>query len=310
MKLVFMGTPAFAVPALDALVAAGHELVAVYTQPPRAAGRGHRAQPSAVQTRAAAHDLPLRTPKSLKPTDEHDRFRALDADAAVVVAYGLILPPPILAAPRRGCLNIHASLLPRWRGAAPIQHAIWAGDEETGITIIMMDEGLDTGPMLLRESVAIDERTTAATLHDRLATLGARLIVDTLDRLARGALVPEAQDDSAATYARKLTRADGWLDWTRSAAELARQIRALTPWPGTWFELEGERVRVIEAVVSGATRNGAEPPGTVVTAEGLFVRCGDGATLRLATVQRPGKRPVSDTAFRNGLRQDGILVLG
>ena len=298
LDVVYMGTPDFAVPALDALIAAGHRVVRVYTQPPRPAGRGHKERCSPVHERADALGIPVRTPASLRDDAEQAAFAALDADVAVVAAYGLILPPPVLTAPRLGCLNIHASLLPRWRGAAPIQQAILAGDSETGITIMQMDEGLDTGPILRQDKVAIGEATTAATMHDELAALGARALVAVLADMP----APVSQDDAAATYAAKLSRADGRLDWTQPAADLARRVRAFDPWPGTWCELDGEtlRVREAEAVADGGT------PGAVLDGPGLVVACGDGTGLRLRVVQRPGKKPMADTDFLRGLRRRPI----
>src|SRR5436309_10292565 len=267
-----MGTPDFAAAILSGLVDAGHRIRAVYTQPPRPAGRGHRLQPSPVQMLAAQHGLPVRCPASLRDTTAQAEFAAFRADAAVVAAYGLILPPAVLAAPRYGCLNVHASLLPRWRGAAPIQRAILAGDRESGITIMQMDEGLDTGPILLNESLAIAESDTGGSLHDRLANLGARLIVTALARLAAGELTPLPQSSSGATYAAKLTREEERLDWRRAARDLARQVRALAPSPGAWCELAGERIKVLAAEPIEA-RGGA---GTLID-ERLTIACGEGA---------------------------------
>ncbi len=283
MRIVFMGTPDFAVAALAALVEARHEIVCVYTQPPRPAGRGQREQRSPVHEFAVSHGLDVRTPARLKGETEQREFAALTADVAVVAAYGLILPKPVLAAPKHGCLNIHASLLPRWRGAAPIQRAILAGDAQTGITIMQMDEGLDTGAMLLQGQVPIGKQTDAASLHDALAGLGAKLIVDALDKLKAGTLQAKPQPADGVTYAAKLTREEGQLDWTRPAAELERQVRAFTPWPGAWFALRGERLKVSRA----APAPGKGTPGTVLD-DKLTVACGEGA-LRLEMVQRAGK---------------------
>jgi methionyl-tRNA formyltransferase len=291
MRLAFMGSPAFAVPALRALHGAGHEIACVYSQPPRPAGRGQAVRRSAVHDAAEALGLPVRTPARVRrDAAEHAAFAALDLDAAVVAAYGLILPPAMLAAPRRGCLNIHASLLPRWRGAAPIQAAILAGDAESGITIMQMEEGLDTGPMLLRAAVPITAEATAVTLQDALAGLGAKLILDAL----RDWPAAEAQPDAGATYAAKLTREDGRLDFSRPAMALDRQVRALTPWPGTFAELGGEVLKVL-----AATRvEGAGAAGTVL--DRLFtVACGQGA-LRLDRVQRAGRPAMSGEAFLRG----------
>ncbi len=300
LRLAFLGTPDFAVPSLLALAGAGHEIACVYSQPPRPADRGHKERPSSVHRLAEEKGWLVRTPPSLDDGQVQAEFAGLGLDAAVVVAYGLILPKPILAAPRLGCLNVHASLLPRWRGAAPIQRAILAGDRESGVTIMQMDEGLDTGPLLLRESVPIGPQTTAAALHDTLAALGARLIVRVLADLADGRLGPVPQDDAAATYAAKLSRADGRLDWHRPAVELARQVRALTPWPGAFAVLPGDggNLKVLAAEV--VDQPDAGDPGTLLD-ESMTVACGD-AALRLVRVQRPGKQPLGGTELLRGLR--------
>ena len=295
MRLVYMGTPEFAVPALGALVAAGHEIAAVYTQPPRPAGRGQREQRSPVHELALARGLSVRTPTTLKTEAAQREFAELRPDAAIVAAYGLILPRPVLAAPRLGCFNIHASLLPRWRGAAPIQRALLAGDAETGITIMQMDEGLDTGAMVRRAATPIGPDDTAETLHDRLARIGAAEIVAALRDVEAGTAVPHPQPAAGVTYAAKLTREDGRLDWSRPAAELGRQVRAFDPWPGAWFEHGGERIKVLAArPVAGAS--GA--PGTVLDAAPI-VACGDGG-LQLLRLQRPGKGPLDAGAFLRG----------
>jgi len=286
-----MGSPAFAVPALQALHDAGHVIAAVYSQPPRPAGRGRNVTPSPVHAAALTLGLPVRTPARLRTAaDEHAAFAALDLDAAVVAAYGLILPPAMLDAPRRGCLNIHASLLPRWRGAAPIQAAVLAGDTETGITIMQMDPGLDTGAMLLQGRLPIGPRTTAAELHDGLAAMGASLILKTLQDQPVAAPQPE----DGATYAAKLTRDSGRLDWTQPAAQLDRQVRGLTPWPGTWTMLGPEVLKVLRAE-PGA---GAGPPGIILD-DALLVACGEGA-LRLLRLQRPGRAPMDAGALLRG----------
>jgi methionyl-tRNA formyltransferase len=295
LRLAFMGTPDFAVPSLRALVAAGHEVAAVYCQPPRPAGRGHRPQPSPVQQAAEGLGLPARWPARLDAAAAAE-FAALGLDAAVVAAYGLILPKPVLAAPRLGCLNIHASLLPRWRGAAPIQRAILAGDAETGITIMHMDEGLDTGPMLLREALPIGPATTAGALHDDLAALGARLILPALAGVADGRLAARPQPAEGATYARKLRREEGALDWRRPAVMLERAVRAFDPWPGTWFDYAGERIKLLAARLAAAVPGAA--PGTVLD-DHLTVACGEGA-LRLLRLQRPGRAPQAGDAFLRG----------
>jgi len=294
VTIAFMGTPGFAVPALDALVAAGHRIVAVYSQPPRPTGRGHRVQPSPVQARAEALGLPVRTPGTFKDEAVQAAFAALDLDAAVVAAYGLVLPEAVLRAPRLGCINIHASLLPRWRGAAPIQRAIMAGDAETGITIMQMERGLDTGPMLLRAAIPIGPAATQASLTEALAALGARLAVEALDRLAAGRLVAERQPESGVTYAAKIAREEGALDWRHSAVENERKVRALNPAPGTWFALGEERIKVLAA----AAEPGAGTSGSVVDAD-LGIACAEGV-FRPTILQRPGRGPVERRAFLNG----------
>ena len=290
LRLAFAGTPDFAVPALDALLAAGHDIRAVYTQPDRPAGRGRTLQPSPVAQRAAALKLPLRQP--VKFTAEAIAgLEQLAVDALVVVAYGLILPAGALAAPRLGCFNIHASLLPRWRGAAPIQRAVLAGDRESGVTIMRMDAGLDTGPMLLREALPIGPGMTAGELHDALAPLGARLVVQALAALARGAARETAQPAEGVTYAKKISKDEARLDWTRSAEELARAVRGYHPTPVAWSELDGERVRLHRATAV-ATAGGA--PGTLLAADatGILVAAGDGA-LSITQLQWPGGVPLS-----------------
>ena len=291
MRLAFMGTPDFAVPCLLALAEAGHEIAAVYTQPPRPAGRGQKERPCPVQAAAEARGWPVRTPRSLKDESEQEAFRALDLDAAVVVAYGLILPKAILEAPRCGCLNVHASLLPRWRGAAPIQRAILAGDSESGVTIMQMDEGLDTGPMLLRASLPITAETTGESLHDELAALGAKLIVEALGQ-AHGKAQP--QPEEGVTYAAKLTREEAKLDWRKDAASLERQVRAFYPWPGAYFKVEGERIKVLSAELA----EGRGAAGEVLDAQ-LTIACGEGA-LRPTRVQRAGKAPMETAALLRG----------
>jgi methionyl-tRNA formyltransferase len=296
LRLVFMGTPDFAVPALGALIEAGYEVVRVYTQPPRPAGRGRKTRPSPVQAFAEGSGIEVLAPRSLRDDEVQSGFAALDADAAVVSAYGLILPKPVLDAPRLGCLNIHASLLPRWRGAAPIQRAIMAGDAETGVTIMQMDEGLDTGPMLLKEAIGIDAGITSETLHDRLSEIGARLIVDALDGLAEGRIRPIPQPAEGATYADKITPEDGRLDWRRPAAELECLVRALSPRPGAWLVHSDERIRVLAAEVGDAPADAS--PGQVLD-DRLTVACGSGA-LRCARVQRQGKSVMDAGAFLRG----------
>ena len=300
LNLVFMGSPEFSLPALRALLAAGHRIACVYAQPPKPANRGQKETPCPVHAFALDKGLPVRTPKSLKGADEQAAFAALGADAAVVVAYGLILPKPILEAPRLGCLNIHASLLPRWRGAAPIQRAIQAGDAETGVTIMQMDEGLDTGAMLLSERLPITAETTAGQLHDALSELGAGMIVKALDGLAAGTLTAAPQPVAGVTYAAKLDRAEGRLDFTTAAADLERTVRAFTPWPGTWFEtpksLGAERIKVLAA--EALPSNGGAAPGTVIDDQGT-IACAEGA-LRPTRLQRAGKGAMAAADFFRG----------
>ncbi|WP_207102499.1 methionyl-tRNA formyltransferase [Paracoccus shandongensis] len=282
MRVIFMGTPEFSVPALRA-IAARHEVVAVYSQPPRAAGRGQKPRPSAVQSAAEEWGIAVRTPLRLRDEDEQAAFAALQADVAVVVAYGLILPQPVLDAPRLGCLNIHASLLPRWRGAAPIHRAVMAGDAETGVAIMQMEAGLDTGPVLACARTGIGAEETTADLHDRLAVMGAALVVDVLDRLPLPT-VPQAAD--GVTYAAKIDKAEARVDWSRPAVEVDRLIRGLSPFPGAWCEIAGERVKLLRSrVVAG---QGA--PGQVLS--GFAVACGDGA-VEVLEAQRSGKKPMA-----------------
>jgi methionyl-tRNA formyltransferase len=296
LDLVFMGTPDFAATILSALIEAGHHIRAVYTQPPRPAGRGHRLHPSPVQTLAEQYGLPVHCPATLRDPAAQAEFAAIPADAAVVVAYGLLLPKPVLNAPRLGCINVHASLLPRWRGAAPIQRAILEGDAATGITIMQMDEGLDTGPILLCEAIPIAPQETAGTLGERLAALGSRLTVEALDRLTRGQLQARPQPADGASYAAKLRRDEARLDWRRSAAKLERQVRAFDPWPGAFFEGRGERIRVLAAQIYPETA--AAPPGTVLD-ERLSVACGEGVFQPLR-LQRAGRAPLDASVFLRG----------
>ncbi len=299
LRLALLGTPEFAVPTLRALLDAGHDVACAYTQPPRKAGRGRKERPSPVHAEAESRGIEVRTPENLKDATVQRDFAELKLDAAVVVAYGLILPPAILEAPRLGCLNVHASLLPRWRGAAPIQRAILAGDAETGVTIMQMDEGLDTGPILDQARTAIDTDTDAGQLHDTLAELGAKLLVPTLERLDAGEIQPRPQPETGATYADKLSPEDRRLDWTRPAIELERLIRAFAPKPGAITTLpDGETLKVLRARVAPAAASGTKP-GTVVDASAFTVTCGLG-TLRLRRVQRAGKSPMDAEAFLRG----------
>jgi methionyl-tRNA formyltransferase len=296
MKVVFMGTPEFSVPVLEALHRQ-HEIVAVYCQPPRPAGRGKADRPSPVQARAEALGLPVRHPVSLRNPEAVAEFAALGAEVAVVVAYGLILPQAVLDAPRLGCLNIHASLLPRWRGAAPIHRAIMAGDRETGVCIMQMEAGLDTGPVLLREAVEIGPEETTAELHDRLSALGARLIVEALGRLPLPA-VPQSED--GVTYAAKIDKAEARVDWTRPAVEVDRLIRGLSPFPGAWVEVNGERVKLLRSRLV----EGRGAPGQVLG--GFTVACGTGA-VEVLEAQREGKRPMPAADVLRGLILPGVL---
>ena len=296
MRLVFMGTPDFSVPVLDALVAAGHDVVAVYCQPPRPAGRGKKETPTPVHQRALALGLPVRHPVSLKGAEAQAEFAALGADVAVVVAYGLILPQAVLDAPKCGCLNIHASLLPRWRGAAPIHRAIMAGDAETGICIMQMEAGLDTGPVLLCEATPIGALETTGQLHDRLSQMGARLIVEALSRLDD--LVPEPQPETGVTYATKIDKAEAAVDWTRPAAEVDRQIRGLSPFPGAWVDHDGQRIKLLASRL--ATGEGA--PGLVLD-DALTVACGTGpgaGAVQLLRLQRAGRGAQDAGEFLRG----------
>ncbi|MBO9436066.1 methionyl-tRNA formyltransferase [Ruegeria sp. R13_0] len=292
MRLIFMGTPDFSVPVLDALVDAGHEIAAVYCQPPRPAGRGKKDRPTPVHARAEALGLEVRHPVSLKSPEEQAAFAALNADVAVVVAYGLLLPQAILDAPAQGCLNIHASLLPRWRGAAPIHRAIMSGDAETGICIMQMEAGLDTGPVLMRQATPIEPEETTALLHDRLSTMGAALITEALTQLPD--LTPQPQPDEGVTYASKIDKSEARVDWSRPAVEVDRQIRGLSPFPGAWTEMEGARLKLLASRVA----EGQGAPGEVLTAE-LHIACGQGA-VELLRLQRAGKGAQDRETFLRG----------
>ena len=302
MRVIFMGTPEFSVPVLDALVLAGHEVVCVYCQPPRPAGRGKKDRPSPVQTRAEELGLPVRHPVSLKTPEAQAEFASLDADIAVVVAYGLILPQEVLDAPAQGCLNIHASLLPRWRGAAPIHRAIMAGDAETGVCIMQMEAGLDTGPVLLREATPIRTTETTIQLHDRLSEMGARLIIDALAKLPD--LTPEPQPSEGVTYAAKIDKAEARIDWAKPAAQVDRLIRGLSPFPGAWFEVGGTRVKVLGSSLA----DGSGAPGEVLDAS-LRVACGQGA-VQLTRLQRAGKAAQDVAVFQQGAQIASGTILG
>ena len=290
MRIVFMGSPHFAVPSLNALAQRGDELVAVYTQPPRPGGRGKAERKTAVHQRAEALGIEVRTPRTLRDPDEQERFRALDADLAVVAAYGLILPRPILEAPKRGCINVHASLLPRWRGAAPIQRAILAGDEVSGVTIMRMEEGLDTGPMLLSRTLDIRGKN-AGQVTEELATLGAEALTEWLAHPTPG----EPQPDEGATYASKIDKSEARIDWRQPAAHVERQVRAFNPVPGAWFEATGERVKLLEAA-AGDDASGR--PGEVLD-DCLTIACGQGY-IRPLKVQRAGRAPMTPGELLRG----------
>jgi methionyl-tRNA formyltransferase len=299
MRLVFAGTPEFAAEHLKALLDSEHEVVAVYTQPDRPAGRGHKLMPSPVKALAVAHGIAVYQPVTLRNPGAQAELAALAPDLMVVVAYGLILPQVVLDIPRLGCINSHASLLPRWRGAAPIQRAIEAGDAESGVTVMQMEAGLDTGPMLLKVNTPISPDDTGGSLHDRLARLGPPAVIEAIAGLAAGTLVGERQDDALATYAHKLNKDEARLDWTRPAQELARQVRAFFPWPVSHSLLRGESVKVLAA----HDVNGAGAPGeiTAVGKEGLTVACGEGA-LCLTRLQLPGGKPLAFTDLYNSRR--------
>ena len=302
MRVVFMGTPDFSVPVLEALVEAGHDVVAVYCQPPRPAGRGKKERPSPVQRTAEALGLPVFTPLNFKSEEDRAVFAAHDADVAVVVAYGLILPQAVLDMPKAGCLNIHASLLPRWRGAAPIHRAIMAGDDKTGVCIMRIEAGLDTGPVLLRAETEIAARDTTGSVHDRLSGMGAALVVEALERLE--GLEPEPQPDVGVTYAEKISKDEARIDWTRPASEVDCHIRGLSPFPGAWTEVGGERIKVLLSCVS----EGVGAPGEVLD-DALTVACGSGAVL-LLRLQRAGKGVMERDDLLRGFPVARGTVLG
>jgi methionyl-tRNA formyltransferase len=294
LRLIFMGTPDFAVPTLLALVAAGHDIAAVYTRAPKPAGRGMGMQVTPIEREARRLAIPVHTPKTLKDETEQAVFRAFNADAAVVVAYGIILPKTILDAPRLGCFNVHASLLPRWRGAAPINRAIMAGDKESGVTIMRMDEGLDTGAMAMRETLPIGADMTAGDLHDELAKLGAELMPRALAAAERGTLALTPQPQDGVTYAEKISKAETRIDWSKSAHDVHNHMRGLSPFPGAWFELDGVRIKTLRTTLG----DGSGAPGTVLD-DKLTIACGNGA-VRLIQIQRAGKQPMSADDFLRG----------
>lgn len=302
LRIVFMGTPDFAAAALASLLGTGHEIVAVYSQPPRPKGRGHVVQKSPVHILAEKHGIEVFTPKSLKAADAQAEFAAHGADVAVVAAYGLILPKAVLDAPKFGCLNIHASLLPRWRGASPIQRSIWAGDAETGVTIMQMDIGLDTGPMILKESIAITQQTTCSILHDQLAECGARMIVDVLDNIAQhGLQKAQQQDDNVATYAPLLKKEDGRINWAATAQEIDRQLRALNPWPGVYTDSKGQRFKILQADIEKSDVQNLDKfaTGEVIDRHGL-VKCANNEMLRIVKIQPSGKQAMDFSSAVNG----------
>lgn len=304
LRVAFMGTPDFAVPTLKALIEAGFNVVAVYSQPPARSGRGKKLKNSPVHALAAASNIKVHTPENFKTEDEIATFKALDLDVAVVVAYGQILPKAILDAPKHGCVNIHASLLPRWRGAAPIHRAIMAGDKETGICIMKMDQGLDTGPVIARKSVAITNTSTTADLHDLLSAMGADMIRDALLGYCGQALIPQEQSLDGVTYAKKIDKAEALIDWTKPALDIDRQVRGLCPFPGAYTLYEGERIKILAGNIEEA--NGT--PGTLLDDQ-LLVACGTGA-YRIERAQKAGKGAMSRQDFLRGLDIAKASILG
>jgi len=302
LRIIFAGTPDFAARHLDALLSSGHQIVGVFTQPDRPAGRGKKLMPSPVKALAEEKGLPVFQPVSLRPEENQQLVAHLQADVMVVVAYGLILPKAVLTMPRLGCINVHGSLLPRWRGAAPIQRALWAGDSETGVTIMQMDVGLDTGDMLHKLACPITAEDTSATLYDKLAELGPQGLIETLKQLASGTATPEVQDEARVTYAEKLSKEEARVDWTLSAAQLERCIRAFNPWPMSWFEIEGQPVKVWAASVIADAADAA--PGTIldVSKQGIRVATGDGI-LNLLSLQPAGKKAMSAQDLLNSRRE-------
>lgn len=302
MKIIFAGTPIFAVHALQALLASTHEVVAVYTQPDKPAGRGQRITESPVKALAKQHALPICQPTTLKTSTEQQALAAWQADVMVVAAYGMLLPAPVLHVPRLGCINIHPSLLPRWRGAAPIQRTVYTGDIKTGVTIMQMDEGLDTGPMLLQREYTLTSNETSQSLHDKLAIVGAAALLETLRLLEQGKLVATPQDNTQATYANKMTKEEALLDWTLSAIKLDQRIRAFNPWPVAYIPWQGETLRIWQAAIDTAKTNAV--PGTIVQASraGIDIATGEGV-LRLLEVQCPGSKRVLVGDFYNAKRE-------
>jgi len=310
VKIIYAGTPDFAVPALDALIESRHELVAVFTQPDRPAGRGKKLRASPIKQRAAAAGLPVLQPETLREANAQALVTDLAADVMVVAAYGLILPPVVLASPRYGCINIHASLLPRWRGAAPIQRAILAGDEETGITMMQMAAGLDTGDILLQQSLPIMEQDTAAILHDRLAEMSPSLLLKTLNSIEKGSLAPRLQEDSLAMYAPKLEKKEALIDWSSPAVEIQRAVQAFNPWPVAHTHCSKGILRIWECAVGAASAENTLAPGSILqehAKNGLLVATGEGA-LWLQKLQLPGGKPLTAREFLNGRSLQGEVL--
>lgn len=306
MRLAFMGTPEFALPTLQALAASSHELRVVYTQAPKPAGRGKRLRPSPVHDFAEKHGIEVRTPKSVRKTEVIDDFCALSLDACVVVAYGLILPSRVLAHPKLGCINVHASLLPRWRGAAPLNRAIMAGDTETGVSIMKMEKGLDTGPVLLVDRMPIPPETTAEVLHDQLAEMGSKLLLQALQGLEDGTLSATAQSEEGATYADKIDKAEGVINWNEPADSVDCLIRGLSPFPGAWFTIDGIRFKALNSRVGASDQ--AAAPGTLLSSD-LTIACGKG-TVQILELQRAGKGPMAAADFLRGFPLAAGLVAG
>lgn len=300
LRVIFMGTPDFAAHALQALISSHHDVIAAYSQPPRPKGRGHKLQKSPVHELAESSEIPVFTPKSLKSAEAQQEFEDLNADIAIVAAYGLLLPKTILNAPKFGCLNIHGSLLPRWRGASPIQRAIWAGDEKSGVTIMQMDEGLDTGNMIAKEEVILDTDMTTPRLHDELASIGSDLTLRVLDQIASdGSIEGEVQDDALATYAHLLKKSDGQVDWSQNAEEIDRKIRALNPWPGVSAEMQGKRFKIKKAFLSRTKTPSDAQHGMILDKEG-HVACGANTALKIETIQPEGKKAMDFASAVNG----------
>lgn len=301
LKIIFAGTPEFAATHLSALINSQHQVVAVYSQPDRPAGRGKKLQASAVKQTALAANIPVYQPHSLKDPAAQEELASLSADIMVVVAYGLLLPEAVLNTPRLGCINVHGSLLPRWRGAAPIQRAIWAGDQTTGITIMQMDKGLDTGDMLLKHSISIDETDTSATLYQKLSEAGPPALLNCLEKIEKQTVIATAQDESQANYAKKLSKQEAQIDWTLTAVQLARNVRAFNPWPVAFFLLNEQKIKVMGALNVAEQTQPSAAPGTILAADksGISVQTGDGV-LKLTHLQPPGKKPQTAADLLNG----------